>query len=490
MEGSASSRGVGPRAWLAPVADAVLALAALGAWELRFGSLGPEFDADLAVPGAMVLRPIDLHFVYFWGQSRLGSLIPALGKALRFLLGLPAAQAAQLAVYLCSALALWLMLGLVRGLAGKLVLATFCAFPAFNLAGSLLSGQPLPGMLLFGAGQLRLFLAWQQEPTRGRSLWLGLLSGALAWAGEPGLFLVVGEALAIAVQSPRPKRLRALGRMAGWIAAGAVPFVLLIAVAKRLIPSAGIFHVEHLGVALTSLLHLGDQLSTLWPALGVLTYPLLVGLAMVGAAELVRAHREGTSPTPLAIVALVPLMSAWGVASSRWFVQGDRSPRYLTLSVVLAAWAVALVTDELIERWPSRRRWVGLGVVAALVTGDVVIDSRHNDAGLPGIALWQSMTGWMEGSGCQGAIGGYWLSYQFFTLSDGRLLATPYDGQYVRNRELADEPMRVPVLCALPWWTGPCWPELEQFGVRRRLRDEVEETILGKPQRLCRYDPE
>jgi hypothetical protein len=468
--------------------DGLLALGVFAAWELRFGPWGARFDADVAVHGAMVLRPVDVHFVYYWSQTRLGSLVPAVGKVLRFISNLPTVEAVQLAVYLCSALAIWLMLGTVRSAWGKLLIAAFSAFPSFRMTENLVCpSEPLPGLLLFGACQVRLFQGLIRAPTRGRALAFGCASAGFLWAGEPALFVFAGEIIALAIA-----RARSWLPFLGWVVAGALPFAILIAIGKLAplpIAASPLFHWQHLPGASDSILRLGDQLATLWPALGWGTYLVLVALAAVGAAAQLRARQANQLPTLFATLAPLPLISAWGVAVTKWYALNDRHPRYLTLAVVLAVWALALGVDVLLRR-SGVIHWAVATLTALLTVGTAIADPRGNDAALGGIPRWRSTVAWAEQSGCQGVIADYWRSYPFFTLSEGRIPATPHQGQYFRSQELADETMRAPLLCAVPWWDGPCKLELEQFGVRRRLRDEVDGNPGGEVERFCRYDPE
>jgi len=145
--------------------DLALAGTALSVWEIRFGSLGPYFNADAAVHGAMVLRPIDSSFIYYWGQGRLGSVVPAMGKLFHLLPGVGAAEAAQFAAYLCSALALLLALGLLRTLPAKVLLFALCAFPPTELAGAFLTaGQPACGLFVFSLLEIRALLRMLGAP--------------------------------------------------------------------------------------------------------------------------------------------------------------------------------------------------------------------------------------------------------------------------------------------------------------------------------------
>jgi hypothetical protein len=467
--------------------DGLLVLSVFAAWEARFGPWGPRMDSDVAVHGAMVLRPIDVHFIYYWSQDRLGSLVPAIGKVLRLVSGLPAAEAVQLAVYLCSGAALWIMLGTVRSLPGKLLLAAFCAFPSFRMTENLVSpSEPLPGLMLFGAWQIGLFLELVHAPSRRYALAFGCASAGFLWAGEPALFVFAGELIALGFS-----RERGWLRQAGWVLVGALPFAGLIVVGKLAplpTPAGRMFHWQHLPGAWDSIRHLGEPLATLWPVLGAGTYLVLLGLAAAGAVALVRDRRARSGPTLFATLAPIGLISAWGVAVTKWYAVGDRHPRYLTFAVILAVWALALATDLLLRRsLPVRRLAATLAVL--LIAGTVVVNPRRNDIALSSVAGWRTTVAWAEQIGCQGVVADYFESYPFFTLSEGRIPATPREGQYVRSRELADEAIHAPLLCVVPWEKGPCDPELKQFGVRRRLHDAIEATTPGEVQRFCRYDP-
>ena len=176
----------------------------------------------------------------------------------------------------------------------------------------------------------------------------------------------------------------------------------------------------------------------------------------------------------------------------------ERAPRYLAYPTLLALVSLALVIDALaaadLPRWVSRVSAAAALVVAILSSVVVLRAGVANAAAGP---RWVARTRWIENANCRSVIAGYWNSYPYFTLSEGRVLATPCERDYVRNPTLALEAVRAPLVCVLPWWNAgdPCPQTLQQFGTALNFKDElIGHVSVGlqpdeQPLRVCRYVP-
>jgi hypothetical protein len=474
---------------------------------MRFGALGPDFNSDVAIHGAMILRPVDQSFIYYWGQGRLGSVVPLVGKLLHTLLPLGAAECAQLAVYLCCALALLLALGMLRGLAPKLLLFAFFAFPSTILAESVLTpGQHATGLLLLSVIEIRVLLHVLQAPGMPWAGAFGLAAGLLIWAAEPGVFVLVAQVPIVIGWGRRLSRDRRL-RLAGAAVLGVIPPALLVFYGKQLGPrSAEYHHLLHAREVARNLANLAVSLRPLVPTIGGVALMLLAVLAAAAAIRSLRQPSHDGAPEPLAAIGLVPLCGFIGVAASRYFELNDHAPRYLSAFVVLCWLSVTILLDPfLLERatgnvpaWRARlpRLLVDAGVLVVSVWL-AVSGFRGDDRFRPAGPRWREREAWIEHIGCPAVVGSYWNSYPYFTLSEGRVLATPYEGDFVRQPALAHETVAAPLVCVIPWWgDGACPSTLTQFGQKLDIQRELVGPVVPAthpyehPLRVCLYKAE
>jgi hypothetical protein len=487
--------------WTSIGLDLGLSALALLAWEVRFGALGPDFNSDVAIHGAMILRPVDQSFVYYWGQGRLGSVVPLVGKLLHALLPLGAAECAQLAVYLCCALALLLALGMLRGLAPKVLLFAFFAFPSTILAESVLTpGQHATGLLLLSVIEVRVLLRFLRAPGTMSVGVFGLAAGLMIWAAESGVFVLLAQVPILIVAGRRLSRDRRL-QFAGAAVLGVIPPAMLVLYGKQLGPrSAEYHHLLHAREVARNLAHLAVSLRPLVPALGGVALMLL---AVIAAAAAIRSLRQlnRTEPEPLAAIGLAPLCGYIGVAASRYFELNDHAPRYLSCFAVLGWLSLTILLDTFLERAttgstsPWRVRLIRAGALP-LSVWLAVTGFRSDDRFRPAGPRWREREAWIEHIGCPAVVGSYWNSYPYFTLSDGRVLATPHEGDFVRQPALAEEALAAPLVCVIPWWgEGACPATLSQFGHELVIQDELTGPVVPAahpyehPLRACLFRP-
>jgi hypothetical protein len=197
-------------------------------------------------------------------------------------------------------------------------------------------------------------------------------------------------------------------------------------------------------------------------------------------------------------VGLAPLIGFVGIAASRWFELNDRAPRYLAYPTLLTLLSLAVLVDDLVAaQQPRWMYWFNIAVALGVALLWSAANLRAGDASGAAGARWLARTRWIESVGCQSVIAGYWDSYPYFTLSEGRVLATPCETDYVRSLRLARAAARSPLVCVLPWWPpgDPCPQTLEQFGTSLHFQDElIGHVSIGpqpdeQPLRVCRYLP-
>lgn len=479
--------------WHAWWLDALLSGAVGGFWWVWFGSTGPHYEADNAVQGAMTLRPLDSHSFYFWGQDRLGTFAALLARPL-VAFHMDAASATQVATLFCSAVGLFFLLGLLEGWPAKVALAAFFAFPAGPMAANLCDPEVLPAFLLFAGAELRAFLWAVERPTFWRVAATSACAGLLLWIGEFGLFLLVPQVLWMAAARPlrslrwRPVTLAAL--------VGALPGGLLIAFAKLHSPQVeGYGRLSPLREAFDYFFHMHKQFAELatWPSAS-LDYVGLFVLFAFGLALLWtnRERPRSRNLDALALVGPVPLIACAGTVSTYWYAANQQASRYLAFPILMLVVAGLLLLDALWDKrqtgWDRGRRWACATLGIALAMGFWFRNAPDNRAMASEGDHWRVKLRTLEELGCHGVVAGYWNSYPFYTLSQGKLPATPEAKDFVRNGSLAHEAVAADVVCLIPWLAlgDQCPANIEQFGRKLALDRDVRLTVDHEFLHVCR----
>ncbi|MHB8419046.1 MAG: hypothetical protein ACYDCL_13290 [Myxococcales bacterium] len=461
--------------------DWALAALVLAIWYHRFGSLGPFYNSDAAVTGAMALRPFSRETFYFWGGQRQGSFVPWVASLLVLGLHLDAAVAGQLVGCLCSAAALGLFLSFLRWWPWKLALAAFFAFPQYRMAEMLCGqGSMMPATLLFLALELWSFERAYREPSPGRAAGTSLLLGLALWSGENVLPLVPLQLAAVALRRGSPPW-KQRARTVGAAVLGFAPPAALIAIGKhtgKVLPEYLRTVTRH--EAWENLVHLDWQLTKLLGTLSASeTKALGVGLALAATAVLALGARR-TAPRSPALAWAAPLAAAMTVETcfSYWYVFGGSRACYFTLPVALLVVAAAWSLDELTSLGAGAARFGARAFAVPAACWLCVSFYRQGRKGDQDIELVRQGPAWRERAaaaeklGCKGLVGNYWDSYTYFTLSQGRIVAGAKEGD-ARVEWLTREALRQPLVCAVPWWSTPgCPPTLRQYGQELDLVDE------------------
>ncbi|MCS6981086.1 MAG: hypothetical protein NZM65_02695 [Flavobacteriales bacterium] len=241
-----SSLQIPPRLFPVSSADRLrAALIAIASFILYAPPFSHQLNSDAAVHILMSLRWYGLESLYFWGQDRLGSLVP--------LLAFPFVQAGcdpvwtySLVLWLMPALAWEALSPLARWPFARLLLAWILWIPYPTAVEYLLPGHPYAPQLALLGWSWRLALVAQ-----GRSGFLllsGFLTGMALWVSD--FSVVFGGILALGwaytLFAHKESRQRLLTQAFIWIL-GLIPPVLGIIVLKELHPYPVAYYGRWLG---------------------------------------------------------------------------------------------------------------------------------------------------------------------------------------------------------------------------------------------------
>ena len=469
--------------WRAALALAVVAVS-VGLFAAHFSvATTPHFNADQAINALMAERFDWSRDAYYWGQDRLGSLLPFLGSlaTLCGLDGLTAMVGVQAAVLLgCGLLWAWIVRDVLLAAVGFGALL----LPPYPFYEAVAVGHPYLGQTLLGLGLLALLEAERRAnpvpagvdgvSTRRaarygplRAVALPLVAEASLWASELSVALIVPAAWFYRGLLGRRGRenpgLFAVGGLIGalglWAAKSGAPrqkgFARMFADPQE---------------CWASVVHQWTEWSTTLGGDGNKPFNFAFGWAVVAWILLWAitgwVRRTPTSPLTRAL-ALAAVASWAAVHVSGWNAANGFPLRYFAASFT---WGALALLSYLHDGGHTKRPAVALGLL-----------------GLWGLQAWAAAAFTTQFStGAQGRlpraeaevllrevlardseavfIGSYWNSYLLDGLSP-KALGLPHEGDHCRDRRYQQEVLDKPVVVAVAaGWLEVLPDTLRQYG--------------------------
>lgn len=396
----------------------------------------PHLNADQAIHILMAERFDVARDAYYWGQDRLGSLLPALGAVL-VALGVPSLDAlawVQLGVLLASGL-VWLRL-LRNPVLGALGFAAML-LPVFPFHESVAIGHPYLAQQFFG-------LLWLSVLDRGtgtqggalRALGLPLLGLAALWASELSLPFLVASAWYYRRSLVDFVRSHPWASLAGSLVGGTAltaaklgapkqrGFGTLLADPSDLVKSISIQWSEWS----TTLLFEGNK-----PFNGLYWWTALVLVGLVAGAGLRQQIKPSRRTASLAVGAAATWLL---VHASGWSAANGFPLRYFAAAFGLGALALGSYASDL--GWGTRRsHWFAALGLVALQGWAAWSFSAHFSTGAKGRldrvqaeALAVALASERQPAAVMGS---YWNAYLVDGLS-GKVVGLPFEGEHCRNR--------------------------------------------------------
>lgn len=467
--------------WRAALALGVVAVS-VGLFAAHFSvATTPHFNADQAIHALMAERFDWSRDAYYWGQDRLGSLLPFLGSlaTLCGLDGLTAMVGVQAAVLLgCGLLWAWIVRDVLLAAVGFGALL----LPPYPFYEAVAVGHPYLGQTLLGLAFVALLEAERraaQVPSEAeglhryagsagmRSLAIPLAAAASVWASELSAALLVPavwcyRGLMVRQVRARPLgyALGSLGGLAGlWAAKSGAPrqkgFARMLADPQE---------------CWASVVHQWTEWSTTLGGDGNKPFNFALGWAVVAWILLWAitgwVRRTPTSPLTRAL-ALAAVASWAAVHASGWNAANGFPLRYFAASFT---WGALALLSYLHDGGHTKRPAVALGLLGLW--------------GLQAWAAWSFTT--QFSTGAQGRlpraeaevllrevlardseavfVGSYWNSYLLDGLSP-KALGLPHEGDHCRDRRYLQEVLDKPVVVAVAaGWLEVLPDTLRQYG--------------------------
>jgi hypothetical protein len=381
----------------------------------------PWITSDVAIHSLMTYH-LTLWDFYYWGQDRLGSLIPFVAaipvKAFRL-------DAVDAVTWVVNALLLVGWAGMAVLLQNPFlawVLGVFLLTPPPLFAWLVLAGQPYIGQIFFFGLMAASLTRW---PARWVPPTLVALAGGSIWASDFSIVILGAITTTVVLMKPNLSPfLRPPSLIAG---AGVLVF---LGVAKltaqhnfQLLGGSPygyggyLFAVTGLDGLLLNLRQFAKHFGGLFLSP---PYALLILSGGIAAARL--AVLPPSFPKRCSQVALVCwVTSCLAAAGSHYVELNGGSIRYLSIAHVLFVLSVLLaISGEVKRRWKTAQYFL-LTVSVALHLASLIPYAQ----GFPSAreTLRPLLT-----SGCSAYIGDYWTSYLIAGMFPDRVLATPREG--------------------------------------------------------------
>jgi hypothetical protein len=443
------------------------------------GAPWPIISADLAIHPLMAYH-LTLWDFYYWGQDRLGSIIPFLAAIPVKGLGLDAVEAVTWVV-VALLLVGWAGMGiLLQNPFLAWVFGVFLLTPPLHFAWLVLAGQPYIGQIFFFGLMAAAVTRW---PARWVPPTLVALAGGSIWASE--FSIVILGAITTTVVLIKPD-LSPFLRPPSLIAGAGV--LVFLGVAKltaqhnfQLLGGSPygyggyLFAVTGLDGFLLNLKQFVNHTRGL--ALSP-PYALLILSGGIAAARL--AVLPPSFPTRCSQVALVCwVTSCLAAAGSHYVELNGGSIRYLSIAYAFLVLGVLLAISGEVRRGWKTAQYLLLTASVALHLASLIPYAQ----GFPSAreTLRPLLT-----SGCSAYIGDYWTSYLIAGMFPDRVLATPREGLLsTRSARMREMVLAQRDICLIKdGWLEEFPSEIRQFN--RVL------TKVGLPQQygrftLCRY---
>jgi hypothetical protein len=444
------------------------------------GAPWPVINSDIAIHPLMAYHLTQWDF-YYWGQDRLGSVIPFLAAVPVKVFGMDAVDVVAWVVYVLLLIGWAGIALLLQNPFLAWVLGVFLLTPPAHFAWLVLVGQPYSGQLFFFGLMAAALTRW---PARWVAPTLVALAGGSIWASDFSLVILVVISTTMVLMKAD---LSPFLRLPSLIAAASV-FVFL-GVAKltahfnfRLLgKDPGMYGYGAYLFALTSLDGFLFNLRQFASQLGGLflspPYALLILSGSIAAGRL--AILPPSFPKRCSQVALLCwVTSCLAAAGSHYVELNGGSIRYLSIANVFFVLSVLLAISGEVKRGWKTAQYFLLTVSVALHLASLIPYAQ----GFP--SARESLRPLLT-SGCSAYIGDYWTSYLIAGMFPDRFLATPHEGWQVRSWRMRDMVLAQRDICLIKeGWLEEFPDEMKQFGHLL--------TKMGIPEQygkftVCRY---
>lgn len=466
------------------------------------GFLSPNFDADQAVH---VLMSYDLQLPedwYYWGQNRLGSLLPILSHGLLQVMPLPPIQAVSFVQYAFVIVGFLCYASLLKQLCLKVIFALIWFLPAAPFQKLVEVAHPyapqfaLLGIALVAAHRLATMPETPLLPRMGLNTLIILSFTLSIWVSDLSL-LPAGVAAVWASKS-------ILSDQKGWRPLAHLEYLRqrpLCWYNALLLGLAGAFLVyvkstasqrdENYGVfAINGLESMGQIIGSVLSNIvrtvlfqvnhPILSLYCLASLVTIGSlCFYLRKVYQGTFPFSvqwLSLLLATAISMGISILLSRWTLIQGVPARYF-IGIYLCGWLAALL---MVDQFAATRQLASgsLHRLTALLCLTALLGSLSLppyvftiDKPPSRLAMLQPLAAIGEA----GLIGEYWSSYLLCIAAPEQLSCTPHDQDFARCPRCVQQVLQSPVIYLVSkGWLSAFPNELEQFGQRLRQQQPAQ----------------
>jgi hypothetical protein len=423
------------------------------------GAPWPIITSDLAIYPLMAYH-LTLWDFYYWGQDRIGSIVPFLAAIPVKGFGLDAVDTVTWVVYALLLVGWAGMAILLQNPFLAWVLVVFLLTPPLHFAPLVLAGHPYTGQIFFFGLMAAALTRW---PARWVPPTLVALAGGSIWASDLSIIILGVIATAIVLMKPD---LSPFFRLSSLIAGLGVLMFLggakLTAQYNFQLLGGNPFGYGGYLYAFTSVngfLFNLKQFAHSWISLFLSPpYALLIlcgGIAAARLAVLPPSFSKRCSQVAL----LTWVTSCLAAAGSHWVERNGGSIRYLSIAYVFLVLSVLFAVSSEVKRGWKTAQYSLLTVSVALHLASLIPYAQ----GLPSAreTLRPLLT-----SGCSAYIGDYWTTYLIAGMFPNRVVATPREGLWgTRSRRMRDMVLAQRDICLIKeGWLEEDPDKITQFG--------------------------
>ncbi|HEY9624219.1 MAG TPA: hypothetical protein V6C78_27925 [Crinalium sp.] len=412
--------------------------------------LSPNLNSDHAIH---ILMAYDLKLpddLYYWGQSRLGSIVPILGHILFKLFPISPAIAVACVQYFLLLVGYLCFASLLNHPVSRLILAIAWFLPLRNILGLLRIGQPYAGQLAFiGIAFVLLdrLIRYPEKFTGAKRQTILALSVASLFLGYWVSDFTIITILILAGFGFRTVYLKIIERSPtatfSWKAAILQPDVITVLTVSlagvlftRYAKSVALQEVSQFGFS--SLSHFGDTISRLSLSFfRTLTFQAIsvfqTFFAILITAVILYLIHSGIRESRFKTLATFNWLNVFLISAvcgfliliwSDWVYRNNLDFRYF-VPIYIYGWMAVLLWVENLQ--PATARRLGIVLVCAVVASSLSLPGYVFSIKPHGSQIKRLQP--IAALGSIGIIGDYWSSYILCSVNPAQLSCTPYDSQ-------------------------------------------------------------
>lgn len=415
---------------------------------LSFFTLSPQFDPNLNSDHAVhVLMTYDLQLpgdLYYWGQNRLGSLVPIMAHYGMKVVPLSPVQALGLMNYGTLLVAYLCFASFFNQVLSRLLLAIAFFLPLKMYIEILQIGQPYVGQFaclgVASVGLRWLLNRWSTARIVKRRAVLALTVGAMAislWMSDFSIIywgIVLGAIAYHLFRTLSPSERRTTYPWAFFdtmtVAIVGVLGISFLRLAKHSAkksseytqfntPEEFVDLVTRMGQSIWKNLHF--QGKDIWVSIFAVTLVVVAGLVIYSVARYGQTLRHFDRSIWLGAWGLCSGCSLFILLLSNWVYNPDRIPqRYFSVVYLLAWFAVLLI----MEATPKvMQRGLAMGLIVLAIASGMSLQQRIFHPHPPRVVQLEALKPLAPAA----FIGDYWRSYVLCTANPELFDCTPYD---------------------------------------------------------------